>query len=101
MELEQVIFLGQISTNMRSLKSKDGDLLSYFDKINEENKNNNSLNDRLINSHSVAVNRGKIKGPLPLEHIFGFCKTSKKIFKTLVFIYRSEQTTDKIFYSQQ
>ena len=42
---------------------------------------NNSLNDRLIKSHSREVKRGKIKGQSPLEHIFGFCKTFKKITK--------------------
>ena len=47
--------------------------------------NSNSLNDRLINSHSDAVNRGKIKGHLPIEHFFGFCKTFKKITKNLGF----------------
>ena len=45
--------------------------------------NKSSLNDRLINSHSVEVIRGTIKGQLPLEHIFGFCKIFKKITKSL------------------
>ena len=35
MEIEHVNFLGQASTFMRALTSKDGDLLSYFDKIND------------------------------------------------------------------
>ena len=63
MEIEHVKFLGQVSTIMRTLTSKDGDLLSYFDNINDTDENtsmnNNSLSDRLINSHSVEVNRGK------------------------------------------
>ena len=78
MEIEQVKFFGQVSTIMRSLTIKDGDLLSYFDNINETDTNNNSLNDRLINIHTVEANRGRIRGQLPLEHIFGFCKTFKK-----------------------
>ena len=38
----------------------------------------------LITNHEAA-NRGKIKGQLPLEHIFGFCKTFKKVTKNLAF----------------
>ena len=86
MEIELVKFLGQFSTNRRILSSKDGDLLSYFfDNINEDSKNNDSLNDRLINSHIVAVNRGKIKRHLKLEDVFGFSKTFKTITKNLGF----------------
>ena len=89
METEHVKFLGQVSTIMRDLTSKDGDLLSYFDNINHTDENtsmnNISLNVRLINSHSVEVNRGKIKGQLALEHLFVFCKTFKKITKNLGF----------------
>ena len=33
MELENIKFLGQVSTIMRALTSKDGDLLSHFDNI--------------------------------------------------------------------
>ena len=39
----------------------------------------------LIDNHTEAVNKGKLKCHLPLEHIFGFCKTSKKITKNLGF----------------
>ena len=39
----------------------------------------------LINNHSGEANRGKIKGQLLLEDIFGFCKTFKKITKNLGF----------------
>ena len=90
MEIEHVKNLGQVSTIMRSLTSNDGDLLSYFDNINDTDENasmhNNSINDRLINSHGEPVNRGRIKRDLPLEHIFGFCKTFKKIMKILAFL---------------
>ena len=89
MEIEHVKLLGQFSTIMRALTNKDGDLLSYFDNFNDTDANTsmniNSLNDRLINSHSVAVNRRKVKGQLPLEHIIGFCKTFKEITKNLGF----------------
>ena len=74
---------------MRSLTSKDGDLLSHFDKINDGDTNasleNTSLKEMLIDNHSVAVNRGKIEGQLPLENNFDFCMTFQKITKTLGF----------------
>ena len=38
----------------------------------------------LIDNHIVA-NRGKIKGYLYLEEIFGFCKSFKKVTKNLGF----------------
>ena len=73
MKIEYVNFLGQVSTIMRVLTSKDGDLSSYFDSIDDTDAktsmNKNSLNDRLINSHSVAVDRGKIKCQLPLKRV--------------------------------
>ena len=37
-----------------------------------------------INNHTEA-NRGKIEGHIPLEHMFGFCKSFKKITKNLGF----------------
>ena len=39
----------------------------------------------LNNNHDIAANKGKIKGQLPLEHIFGFRKTFKKITKQFGF----------------
>ena len=66
---------------LRVLTSKDGDLLSQFDNINEGNTNDNfdstSLKKMLIVNHEADANRGNIKGQLALEHIFGFCKTFK------------------------
>ena len=54
----------------------------------------------LINNHDLA-NRGKIKGQLPLEHIFGFCKSFKKITKNLGFHikFRTADLQDIIFTS--
>ena len=103
MEIEQVKFLGQVSTIMRVLASTDDDLLSYFDKINDTGlnttENKNSFNDRLIISHSVEVNRGKIRGKLHLEHIFRFCKTFKKNRENLGFqlTFRTADLQDIIF----
>ena len=89
MEIEHVKFLGRVSTIMGALTSKDGHFIPYFDNINNADANTSMINisfkDRLIISHSVAVNRGKVKGNLPLEHIFGFCKTFQKIAKNLGF----------------
>ena len=88
-EIEYVIFLGQVSTIMRSLTSKDGVLISHFDKFNDKGTNasinDTSLKQILIDNHSEPVNRGKLKGQLPLLHLFGFCKTFKEITKNLGF----------------
>ena len=46
----------------------------------------------LINNHTEA-NRGKMKGLIPLEHMFGFRKTIKKITKNLCF-YLTFKTND-------
>ena len=69
---------GQVSTIMRALTSKDGDLLSHLDKSDESEAEfeNTSLHNHLRN-HNVAANKGKLRVQIPLEHIFGFCKTFK------------------------
>ena len=90
-------FCGQVSTIMRAISNKDGDLLSQFDNINENDiPVLNRLADlpvqirdtpqqkMLINNHNDA-NKGKIKGYLYLEDVFGFCKTFKKVTKNLGF----------------
>ena len=82
---------------MRAISNKDGDLLSQFDNIKEnDNPNLEILQDlpvqirdtphqkMLINNHTDA-NKGKIKGNLYLEDIFWFCKTFKKVTKSLGF----------------
>ena len=83
MEIEHVEFLGQVSTIKRSLTRKDGDLLPYFVIINDTDektsRNNISLNDGLIISHSVEFNGGKIKGQLPLKQKIGFCNFFRKV----------------------
>ena len=79
-DIEHKQYVGQVSTIMRVLTSKDGDLLSHFDKLDESEAEieNTTLHHHLIKNHDVAVNEGKIRGHLPLEHIFGFCKALKK-----------------------
>ena len=54
----------------------------------------------LLNNHTDA-NRGKIKGYLYLEDIFGFCKTFKKVTKNLSFhlMFKTNDLQDIIYTS--
>ena len=72
-------YVGPVGTIMRLLTSKDSDISSYFDKNGESVlDNDNTLKQILINNHAVEAKKGRIKGHLALEHIFGFCRTFKK-----------------------
>ena len=82
-DLEQNKYVGQVSTSKRLITSKDGDFLSCVDNVNENNIIYTSLKQILFNNHEIAANKCKINGQLPLEHIFGFSKTFKKIRKIL------------------
>ena len=90
-------FCGQVSTIMKVISNKDGDLLSLFDNFNEidipilEQLANLPPQIRstphqkmLIDNHADA-NKGKIKGYLYLEDVLGFCKTFRKATKNLGF----------------
>ena len=72
---------------MRALTSKDGGLLSHFDKIHESEAQieKKTLKILLINNHDKAATKSKIRRLLPLEHIFGFCRTFKKVPELLGF----------------
>ena len=62
-EIEHCKHLGLVSTIMRLLTQKDGDLSPLFDKI-DENKvgiTNSSLKHLLIDSHTNDDNKGKIR----------------------------------------
>ena len=85
-EIDQNKYVGPISTIMRLVTEKGGDLSTYFDIIDEsEDKiNNTSLKKILIDNHTEA-NRGLVRGHLPLEYIFGFARSFKKITKGLGF----------------
>ena len=76
-DIEDNEYVGQVSTIMRGLTSKDGDLLTHFDKMDETEAeiNNTSLHHHLVNNHYVAANEEKTKGQLPLEHSFAFLET--------------------------
>ena len=82
---------------MRLLTQKDGDLSSYFDKINEaeDGIGDSTLKKILIDSHTNEDNRGRIRANLPLEHIFGFCKTFNKITKGLGFELQLKTSNEK------
>ena len=71
---------------MRLVTQKDGDLSTYFDIINESEIGikDSSLKQILINNHTEA-NRGLIRGHIPLENIFRFSRSFKKITKGLGF----------------
>ena len=112
-DIEHNKFCGQISTIMKVVSNKDDDLLSQFGNINE---NDISLLERLvdlpphirstpnqkmlIDTH-LDANKGKIKGYLYLEDIFGFCKTFKKVTKNLGFhlMFKTANLQDIIYTS--
>ena len=70
---------------MRLITQKDGDQSSYFNKKDEREAGvaNSTLKHLLIDSHTKDDTKGKVKTNLPLEHLFGFCKTFKKDNKGL------------------
>ena len=90
-------FCGQISTIMRAISNKDGDLLSQFDNINENDipvlnrladlpvQIQSTPHQKMVINNHTENNRGKIKGYLYLEVIFGFCIIFKKVTKNLGF----------------
>ena len=78
-DLEHIKYVGQVSTIMRLLTSKDGDLSSCFDKSGESALSDNNLLKRILVDNHTDANKGKNKGKLDLEQIFGLCKTFEKI----------------------
>ena len=84
-DLEHIKYVGQVSTIMRLLTSKDGDLSSFFDKIGASALNDKNILKRILINNHTAANKGKYKGQLALDHHFGFCKTFKKVTKNLGF----------------
>ena len=82
---------------MRFLTQKDGDLSSYFNKFDETEAGitNSTLKHLLIDSHTNDDNKGEIRANLPLEQIFGFCKTCKKLTKGLGFELQIKTSNEK------
>ena len=83
---------------MKMISNKYGDILSQFDNINENDipileqlanlppQIRSIPHQKMLIGNHTDANKGKIKGYLYLEDIFGFCKTFKKVTKTLAFI---------------
>ena len=86
-DIEHNKYCGQISITMRTLTSRDGDLISHFDKIDESETeiDKTLLHHHLTKNHDIAANKGKVRGQLLLEYKFGFCKTFKTITQQLGF----------------
>ena len=90
-------FCGQISTNMRAISNKGGELLSQFENINENYipvpnrladlivQIRDTPHQKLLINNLTDANKGKIKEHLYLEDVFGFCKTFEKVTKNLGF----------------
>ena len=81
-DIEHNKYVGQISTIMRALTSKDGDLMSDFYKIGElhAQTKNTSLKHLLVNDHDRAANKRKIEGHAPLQRFFfDFAKRLKNL----------------------
>ena len=97
---------------MRSISNEDGDLLSQFDNINENDipilerladlppQIRSTPHQKTLIDNHIDANKGKIKRYLDLEDIFGFCKTFKKVTKNFGF-HITFKTNDlqKIIYS--
>ena len=92
-DIEYNKFCGQVFTVMKVISNKDGDLLSQFDNIKENDipfferltdlppqTRSTPHQKMLINDH-IDANKRKIKGYLYLEKILGFCKSFKKLTK--------------------
>ena len=84
---EQNRHIGHVSTIMRLATSKNVDLLPYIDRDNgsQNGIKGSCFNQTVIDNLEEVSDREKIKGPLPLQQFFGFCKTLKKITKISCF----------------
>ena len=82
---------------MKVISNKDDDLLTQFGKINENGipllekltdlppQIRSTPHQKMLIDNHLDAKKGKIKGYLYLEDIFGFCKTFKKVTKNLGF----------------
>ena len=78
-DLEHKNYVGQATTIMRLITSKDGDLLSCVDEINE-NVDITSLKQILINNPKIVANRQK-KDNYLLNLYLAFVKPLKRLLK--------------------
>ena len=112
-DIEHNKFCGQVSTIMKVISNKDDDLLSQFGNINENDipllsrltdlpvQIRDTPHQKMLIDNHLDANKGKIKGYLLLEDIFGFCKTFKKASKNLGFhlIFKTDNLQDIIYSS--
>ena len=70
---------------MRVLITKYGDFRSYFYKVNQNIIRVKTLNETLLDNHTIKSKKGTVFNELTLEHIFGFRKTLLKTTKNLSF----------------
>ena len=112
-DIEHNKFCGQVSTIMKVTSNKDDDLLSQFGNINENDIHiletladlppqiRSTPHQKLLIDNHTDANKGKIKGYLYLEDIFGFCKTFKKVTKNLGFhlLFKTASLQDNIYTS--
>ena len=78
---------------MRVISNKDGDLLSQFDNINDNDipvlnrladlpvQIRDTPHQKMLINNPIDTKKGKIKGYLYLKDVFGFCKTFRKVTK--------------------
>ena len=114
-DIEHNKFCGQISTIMKVASNKDDDLLSQFGNINENDfphleiltdllvQIRDTPHQKMLIDNHLDANKGKIKGCLLLEDIFGFCKTFKKVTKNLGFhlLFKTANLQDIIYTSME
>ena len=96
-DIEHNKFCGQVSTFMRVISYKDGDLLSQFDNNNENDildferladvppQIKSIPHQKMLIINHIDPNEGKLKGYFYLEDIFGFLEGFKKLTKILGF----------------
>ena len=86
MEIEQIYFLGQVSTVMRALTNKNGDLLVHFDNINERNTlailNCTPFNQMLIDNMQKQLTNVKSKVIFNWNIFCDSVKQLKRLLKT-------------------
>ena len=100
-----------ISTIMKVISNKDGDLVSQFENIIENDipvlerllnlppQIRDTPHRKMLNNNHTDANKGKIKGYLYLEEIFEFCETFKKVTKKLGFhlMFKTNDLQDIIY----
>ena len=94
-DIEHNKYCGQVSTIMKVMSNRDHDLLSEFGNFNENDiphferladlspQIRSTPHQKMLIDNHTDPHKGKIKGYLYLEDIFGPCKTFKKVTKNL------------------